>query len=800
MGASTSRIEEDKALQLCRDRKKFVRQALDGRCSLAAAHVTYIQSLKNTGLVLGKFAEPEAPIESSLYTSTNATPEPLTLTEKALSQFSFSSPSVSQRVDATETFSPTPSPPSSSRIHTNHMKFGGFTFKKVEEKPSIPIVGTVTSSSTPQSTTPRSASRPENSPFEDSSLPSGTPPWDFFGLFHPIDHQFSFQDGKGVNQGFESSDDIRRLREEEGIPELEDDEEKGSVHGKEGSEDSEDEFDEPATVSLVRTFENRNRVHDHSEVDTSTAVPSAGIATSETELLNGKKSHSPVMPSAGSVASETEFLNGEKSNSPDLSPLRATASAVSVASETNKAQVKEGCIENKVIPKDFFSSIKDIEFLFIKASESGKEVPRMLEANKLHFRPIFPGKQSGSTASTLLKACFSCGEDPSQVQEEEPAQPKVKYLTWHRTTSSRSSSSRNPLGANSKDDIEELTGSVFENICMISGSHASTLDRLYAWERKLYDEVKASEIVRREYDAKCRILRQLESNGESSQKIDKTRAGVKDLHSRIRIAIHRIDSISKRIEELRDKELQPQLEELIEGLSRMWEVMFECHKLQFHVISIAFNNGNTKISMHSESRRQITVRLENELRSLASSFLKWIGAQKSYFQAINDWLFKCAPNNEKSYKRKRRQPAPKLRNYGPPIYVICDVWLEKINTLPAKDIADSMKDLAAETARLLPRQEKKDGKGATLSNLTSWTADNNSETAVNGLRDEASEDFISRFDHFRSRLVAFFGKLNNFAASSVEMYTELDKAIQDAKRTYERSQSQPRSQSQTQVV
>lgn len=25
---------------------------------------------------------------------------------------------------------------------------------------------------------------------------------------------------------------------------------------------------------------------------------------------------------------------------------------------------------------------------------------------------------------------------------------------------------------------------------MIAGSHSSTLDRLYAWERKLYDEVK----------------------------------------------------------------------------------------------------------------------------------------------------------------------------------------------------------------------------------------------------------------------------------------------------------------------
>ena len=76
---------------------------------------------------------------------------------------------------------------------------------------------------------------------------------------------------------------------------------------------------------------------------------------------------------------------------------------------------------------------------------------------------------------------------------------------------------------------------------------------------------QASELVRKEYDFKCRLFRQLESKGESSKKVDKTRAVVKDLHSRIRVAIHRINSISKKIEELRDNELQPQLEELIEG-------------------------------------------------------------------------------------------------------------------------------------------------------------------------------------------------------------------------------------------
>lgn len=64
---------------------------------------------------------------------------------------------------------------------------------------------------------------------------------------------------------------------------------------------------------------------------------------------------------------------------------------------------------------------------------------------------------------------------------------------------------------------------------------------------------------------KCKLLRQQESNGENVLRIDKTRAVVKDLHSRIRVAIHRIDSISKKIEGLRDRELQPQLEELIEG-------------------------------------------------------------------------------------------------------------------------------------------------------------------------------------------------------------------------------------------
>lgn len=67
------------------------------------------------------------------------------------------------------------------------------------------------------------------------------------------------------------------------------------------------------------------------------------------------------------------------------------------------------------------------------------------------------------------------------------------------------------------------------------------------------------------YDQKCDQLRNQFAKDCSSQVIDKTRAVVKDLHSRIRVAIHAVDSISKRIEKMRDEELHPQLLELTQG-------------------------------------------------------------------------------------------------------------------------------------------------------------------------------------------------------------------------------------------
>ncbi|KAH9618865.1 hypothetical protein KSS87_014146 [Heliosperma pusillum] len=771
MGAASSKLEDDKALQLCRERKKFVRQALDGRCALAAAHVAYIHSLKSTGTALRKFVQPDAPVESSLYTSTSATPEPLALTEKSYSRFSFSSPSASQNVDPNEHLSPSPSPPTSGRFQVHHMKFKGTFTRKVVERPPTTVTGTVTSLSVSQSTTPRFHERAEPSPSDtpfhppetsthQSETPThqpDTPPWDYFGLFHPIDNHLSTHDQREVDYSFRNNEEHNHIKEDEDIPELGDEDIISSPRSHDS--ESEDEFDDPSSDTLVRSFKNLNREESHVETDAST------------------------VPTAASTEYETELLNDEKVRSPKLSPLKTKASEETVTTNSKVTTSNDVDVEHKIAPKDFFSSVRDVEHLFVKASESGKEVPRMLEANKLHFRPLLPEHDSGrSTTSSLLKSCFSCGEDPSQIQEE-PTQASVKYLTWHRAASFRSSSSRNPLGSNSRDDVEDYTSDLFENFYKISGSHASTLDRLFAWEKKLYDEVKASQLVRREYDVKCKLLRQQESRCESQQRIDKTRAIVKDLHSRIRIAIHRIDSISRKIEEMRDQELQPQLEELIDGLRRMWEVMFECHKLQVHIITISFSNGNAKLFLQSESRRQITVTLEDELSNLSASFTKWSNALRTYVQAINVWLHKCVSVKEKSSK-KRRWAAPlqlTLRNAGPPIYTTCGVWLDSLEKLPAKEVADTIKGLAAEVSRFIPRQEKAHGKKAREKDpeLEMLTPHN------------AYEEWDTGYDHFRSSLVIFLSQVCNFAERSVKMYMGLQTNIEEAKRTYEHKMSQP---------
>lgn len=67
------------------------------------------------------------------------------------------------------------------------------------------------------------------------------------------------------------------------------------------------------------------------------------------------------------------------------------------------------------------------------------------------------------------------------------------------------------------------------------------------------------------YEKKCTQLRNQDVKGDDPFSVDKTRTVIRDLHTQIKVSIHSVEAVSKRIEVLRDEELQPQLLELIQG-------------------------------------------------------------------------------------------------------------------------------------------------------------------------------------------------------------------------------------------
>ncbi|XP_047054075.1 protein ALTERED PHOSPHATE STARVATION RESPONSE 1-like isoform X2 [Lolium rigidum] len=60
MGCKYSKVEDEEAVRRCRDRKKLMKQLGCRRVDLAAAHITYLQALRNTGATLRQFVEVES--------------------------------------------------------------------------------------------------------------------------------------------------------------------------------------------------------------------------------------------------------------------------------------------------------------------------------------------------------------------------------------------------------------------------------------------------------------------------------------------------------------------------------------------------------------------------------------------------------------------------------------------------------------------------------------------------------------------------------------------------------------------
>lgn len=333
----------------------------------------------------------------------------------------------------------------------------------------------------------------------------------------------------------------------------------------------------------------------------------------------------------------------------------------------------------RFMPLDLREVVKEIKSEFEVASSHGKEVAVLLEVSKLPYQQ----KSSG------LKVIFSrimYLVAPSTVSSRSQPQPSIR-LTSRILKIAKS--------YNGQDVREGLTGNL-----------SATLEQLYAWEKKLYKEVKDEEKLRVVYEEKCRTLKKLDSLGAESSKIDTTRAAIRKLLTKLDVCIRSVDSISSRIHKLRDEELQPQLTQLIHGLIRMWRSMLKCHQKQFQAImeskvrSLRANTG-----LQRDSGLKAILDLEMELREWCISFNDWVNTQKSYVESLNGWLSRCL-HYEPESTEDGIAPFSPSRVGAPQVFVICKDWQEAMARISGENVSNAMQGFASSLHELWERQDE----------------------------------------------------------------------------------------------
>ncbi|CAL8098642.1 unnamed protein product [Prunus armeniaca] len=241
-----------------------------------------------------------------------------------------------------------------------------------------------------------------------------------------------------------------------------------------------------------------------------------------------------------------------------------------------------------------------------------------------------------------------------------------------------------------------------EGLGMSSQSLFYTLNTLFLWEKKLYDEVKAEERLRVTHEKKSRMLKQLEHSKATAEspKIESVRTALRNVSTKMKIAIHIVDKISVTINKLRDEELWPQIVEFIHRLLGMWKGMVECHKSQYQAIAEASKGldaiaiSNAKLNGAHDLETAIQLKLE--LQNWNVCFSNWIATQKGYVKALNGWLLRCllqepSPQSDEEGDAAVVVPLSPGRLGAPPAFVICNQWSQAMDRLSGKEVIEAIR-------------------------------------------------------------------------------------------------------------
>ncbi|KZV26801.1 hypothetical protein F511_06648 [Dorcoceras hygrometricum] len=668
MGCSLSKLDDEESVQLCKARKKFIKQAVEQRLKFAMGHIAYMQSMKRVSVALREYIEVDEPREFLLDSFTKPpynTPvktkspgfiaaAPFKPESKTSYRINYYRPSGNPSISVEERL---PQNAETFRVEA-HSPVHRFGMDSIFQMQSSPMNSSFFHYS------PNNHAQPNYSPSPQRNQ------WDFFwNPFSSLDY-YGYPTRSSVDRTFldDENDGLWQVREEEGIPELEEETEPEEIDDR---VDTKQELDkvgmgldkEEVVIEDADSSEDRD---DDSEED-------------EPEVDKNIR---------GSQSPEHQNLEVEKTGNVDRVSSQET---IAVDGGGSKQDMPGFTVYVNKRPTSMAEVMKDLEDQFTAACNAAKEVSSILEANQAQYL-------SSTNDLTALKM--------------------LNPVVLFRSASSRSSSSRFLATTSSNNEAaSESSSNYSEESCMLYGSHQSTLDRLYAWEKKLYQEVRAGERVRIAYEKKCAQLRKQDVRGEDASFVDKTRAGIRDLHTQIKVSIHSVEAISKRIETLRDEELEPQILELVQGLARMWEMMAECHQLQKRTLDeakILLAGTPSKLSRTkkytimspSEPHKLASsaANLETELRNWRSCFNSWIVSQRSYIHALTSWLLCCIRADPNSSKPPG-SPQESL-SFAPPIFRTCIQWSKLLDAVHEAPVLDGLDFFAAGVGSLYAQQMK----------------------------------------------------------------------------------------------
>ncbi|GFP89816.1 hypothetical protein PHJA_001125400 [Phtheirospermum japonicum] len=556
--------------------------------------------------------------------------------------------------------------------------------------------------------------------------PPPSPPkesaWDFFNPFDGLNNNEYYSSGRYRYGSNSSSPDSTEVREREGIPDLEEETEsevykealkgkKVKIEAKKAYNNYNSEDSSSRKLPMNKNGSKSKQVPMHKSESSSKSLPSWSSEENEKPYNgadNAKRTSMPsqysdksAKPSVSSPHGEgtswvVESPSGEmdssmslmdESSSPENIVVENTVKRKGVSFEVEEASRQDGdssklssvTVSSPRGTRDLKEVVAEIRDEFETAASYGKEVAMMLEVGKLPYQPSFLKVILSQILYPIYPSLSS--RDPPSMQSAKLASKTMK------------------LAKSYFDDVGKDENS---QACNLS----STLDKLYAWEKKLYKEVKDEEKLRIMYEKQCKKLKYLDQEGAESSKIDAARASIRRLLTKLDVSVKAIDAISIRINKLRDEELQPQVAELIHGLIRMWKAMLKCHQKQFQaVMESKMRRLKANTSLQTDPTLRATTELERELRAWCERFNEWIAFQKSYAESLNDWLLHCL-----QYESEETPDGPVPYSPGhlgaPPIFVICNDWHQAMKAVSEARVANAMNTFAMSLRQLWEKQDE----------------------------------------------------------------------------------------------